>query len=136
MHMFKWILDRQSSQQSLVLERPITVCACFQKKNFELRNIWSNTHKKKKKTPFHVFSLLSHAMTFQSVAKHSLCLPKMHLKISSERVNMHNITWRSQGTLTFTNVPWLRMENGVVQNEKRKEKLLNLEKEGMELYLF
>jgi len=28
------------------------------------------------------------------------------------------------------------MENGVVQNEKRKEKLLNLEKEGMELYLF
>lgn len=49
---------------------------------------------------------------------------------------MHNITWRSQGTLTFTNVPWLRMENGVVQNEKRKEKLLNLEKEGMELYLF
>lgn len=46
------------------------------------------------------------------------------------------LTWRSQGTLTFTNVPWLRMENGVVQNEKRKEKLLNLEKEGMELYLF
>lgn len=32
---------------------------------------------------------------------------------------MHNITWRSQGTLTFTNVPWLRMENGVVQNDKK-----------------
>lgn len=30
---------------------------------------------------------------------------------------MHHLTWRSQGT--FTNVPWLRMENGVVQNDKK-----------------